>query len=541
VTRASASAALVHDDTARNEGKDVPPMTVMSRRSLIGAASAAGACALAAGFLTSRSGAALAASSALTTANTGTVPPTPAAGEAATIPDTTVGQELVSWVDAVNSHDPETLIAHYEAFGMGDMAEGLAANDLLHAQTWGALTVHRIDDATETRLTALLEATLSEEWLSLTMEHDGEHQISLAEPLPGAFPSEPLDDETLSSELRTYIDKLAAADVFSGAVLVARNGNPVFTDVRGSADVAAGAANQLATRFNLGSINKMFTAVAIAQLVEQGTLSFNDTLATVIPDYPNQDVAAQVTIHHLLTHTAGLGDIFGPEFDEAKESLSTLQDYLNLFVDEPLKFVPGERHEYSNAGFIVLGLIIEAVTGRDYFDHIREAVFAPAGMSATDWFERDADTPNRATGYTRDLPPDPRALTIEMALADRVSNVAFIEPFGSSAGGGYSTVEDLLRFETALHGTTLLTADTVATLIEGKVDTPRHGVKYGYGFEDDRSGPARIVGHTGGAPGINAALDMYWDLGSTVAVLANYDFAAHLVSMKARRLLTPPQ
>jgi hypothetical protein len=167
-------------------------------------------------------------------ADADTVPPTSAADESSTIPDTVIGRELASCVDAVNSHDPEKLIAYYyEAFGMGDMAEGYAANDLLYAPTWGALTVHRIDDASETRLTALLDATVSEEWLSLTMEHDGEHRISLAEPRPGAFPCEPLDDETLSSELRAYLDKLATADVFSGAVLVARDGNAVFTGARG--------------------------------------------------------------------------------------------------------------------------------------------------------------------------------------------------------------------------------------------------------------------------------------------------------------------
>jgi CubicO group peptidase (beta-lactamase class C family) len=527
--------------TGRSERKERTAMTVISRRSLLGAASAAGASALAAGFLTSRPGAALAAGSAPPTTDAAAAPPTSAAGGSATIPDTTIGRELASWLDAFNSGDPDKLIAHYEAFPREIPAEASAAEDLMIAQISGALTVHRIDDASDTKLTALLETTLSEEWFSLTIEHEGERRGSPAEPPRSAFPSEPLNDETLAAELGAYIDKLAAAEVFSGAVLVARDGNVVFTGARGCTDKKTGVVNEPNTRFNLGSMNKMFTAVAIAQLVEQHKLSFDDTLATVIPDYPNRDVAAKVTIHHLLTHTAGLGDFFGEKFDQVKESLHTLQDYLELFVDEPLKFEPGERWEYSNAGFIVLGLVIEAVTGRDYFDHVRDAVFAPAGMTATDWFELDNHPRDVATGYTRDLPRDPADLTIEIALADRIPNAKFIEPYGSSAGGGYSTVEDLLRFETALHGTTLLTANTVATMVEGKFDMPEPGVKYGYGFMDDRSGPTRIVGHSGGAPGIYGKLDMFWDLGATVAVLANYDDAAHLVSMKARRLLAPPK
>jgi CubicO group peptidase (beta-lactamase class C family) len=283
-------------------------------------------------------------------------------------------------------------------------------------------------------------------------------------------------------------------------------------------------------------MNKMFTAVAIGQLVEAGALAFTDTIAAHLPDYP-AEAAAKVRVEHLLTHTSGLGDFFGPRYDREKESLRTLEDYLALFVDEPLRFEPGERHEYSNAGFIVLGLIIEAVTGQDYFDAVRERVYGPAGMDATDAFERDAGTPNLAIGYTLPLPPDPADLTLADALRPREPNDAFLAPRGTSAGGGYSTVGDLLRFDRALHEAALLSADMVAIMTDGKVDTPRPGTRYAYGFVDDRSGAERIVGHSGGAPGINGNIDMYWDLDATVVALGNYDHVAQLVSTKARRLL----
>ena len=147
------------------------------------------------------------------------------------------------------------------------------------------------------------------------------------------------------------------------------------------------------------------------------------------------------------------------------------------------------------------------------------------------------------TGFRADtylLPENPSDLTPEHVLAWRVTNDDFLAPRGNSSGGGYSTAEDLLRFDQALRSDTLLTAETVATLIEGKVETPLGpDVRYGYGFVDYRSGPTRIVGHGGGAPGISAKLDMYWDFGATVVALSNYDGVAELVSMKAKRLLAP--
>ena len=464
---------------------------------------------------------------------------TPASGGDVPFPDTAIGREFASLVAAINSHDPDTLLAHFEQYGLADRAEGMAAMTFLTTKTWGEVVVHRFDDATETRLTALVETTLGEEWLTIHLERDGERigvDLVPAEPLPGTLPAGPLDDAELAAEMAHYVDKLADAGVFSGAVLIARNGTEIVTTASGLADLENGEPNTAGTRFNLGSMNKMFTSVAIGQLVDAGTVAFTDTISKHLPDYPSE-VAANVTIHHLLTHTSGLGDFFGPGYDREKESLHTLEDYLPLFVDEPLRFEPGARHEYSNAGFIVLGLIIEAVTGRDYFDHVREQVYAPAGMDATDAFERDAAVPDRAIGYTVRLPMDPANLTIADVLADPEPNDFFLAPRGTSAGGGYSTVGDLLRFDQALREAKLASPDTIATLIEGKVNVPRPGVKYAYGFEDDRSGTERIVGHGGGAPGISGKLDMYWDLDATVIALGNHDFVAELVSMKAKRLL----
>lgn len=151
--------------------------------------------------------------------------------------------------------------------------------------------------------------------------------------------------------------------------------------------------NRTDTRFNLGSMTKMFTAVAIAQLAELGKLSFHDPISRHLPDYPNEAVASKVTIHHLLTHTSGMGDYQNEKFYARLDQLRTLSDLVPLFVNDPLAFESGAKWDYSNAGFVVLGLIIEKVSGQDYFTYVKQHVFKPAGMTSTDFYERDKNVP----------------------------------------------------------------------------------------------------------------------------------------------------
>ena len=330
-------------------------------------------------------------------------------------------------------------------------------------------------------------------------------------------------------ELQTYIERLADKDFFSGAVLVARDGTPIFVQAYGFANKAFNVPNKVDTTFNLGS--KMFTAVAVAQLEAQGKLSFDDLIGEHLPDYPNADAAAKVTIHHLLTHTSGIGDYFDkPEYLKgAKERLRSPSHFLPLFAEDPLLFEPGTRFHYSNAGFIVLGLIIEKVTERSYFDYVREHIYRPAGMTGTDAYEMDEDVPNRATGYVGRLgSPQENPKT----------NLFLHVVKGGPAGGGFSTVEDLLRFDGALREATLLPRAQTDHLLAGKVEVGG-GVHYAYGFFDRRVNGTRIVGHGGGFPGINGRLDMYLDLGYTVVVLANFDPpSADVVADRIQELLT---
>jgi CubicO group peptidase (beta-lactamase class C family) len=334
-----------------------------------------------------------------------------------------------------------------------------------------------------------------------------------------------------AGEIASYLDDLAEKGMFSGAVLIAKDGEPILKKAYGLANRDYEVSNQIDTKFNLGSMNKMFTAIAILQLVEQGKLAVDDKVIEHIPDYPNQDIASSVTIHQLLTHTSGLGDFFTNEYLEmSKGRFRTLEDYLLVFVDKPLQFEPGSQGRYSNAGFIVLGLIIEEITGQTYFDYIMENIYQVCGMTDTDSFETDKIVANIATGYSRSI----------SANASISSNLFFIPVKGSSAGGGYSTVEDMLNFSICLVNHQLLSQELTDVLLEDKVDSLNLGedAGYGYGFAIMRKNNHRIVGHGGGAPGVCSNLDIFLELGYTVVILSNSDYDCHSVRAETREILS---
>lgn len=312
--------------------------------------------------------------------------------------------------------------------------------------------------------------------------------------------------------LEGFVREEASADRFSGAVLVAKDGEVLFRGAYGLADREREIPNTLQTRFRIGSMNKMFTAVAILQLVEAGEVELKAPLGMYLTDYPNREIATEVTIHHLLMHTGGTGDIFGPQFDAHREELRTLADYVELYGDRGPQFEPGSRWAYSNYGFILLGAVIEEVTGQSYYDYVEEHIYEPAGMTGTGSLPEERSVPDRAIGYM-----DPIGRT------DWQPNTDTLSYRGTSAGGGYSTVEDFARFADALLNHELLSPHSTELLITGKEEIGP-GVSYAYGFEDRRDSEGnRSVGHGGGAPGMNGDLRIYPASGHAVVVLANLD------------------
>jgi CubicO group peptidase (beta-lactamase class C family) len=346
-------------------------------------------------------------------------------------------------------------------------------------------------------------------------------------------PSTSLSSAQVVSQAQTYLDRMAAEGKFSGTVLIAKDDKIIFQRAYGQANHAFKVPNNLDTKFNLGSMGKMFTAVSILQLVEQGKISLDDSLIKILPDYPDPDIANKVTVYQLLTHTSGFGNMFNQRYDATpKDRLDSNKAHAALFSGIPLLFEPGARWEYSNSGYIVLGLIIEKVSGQSYFDYVREHVFKPAGMSNTDNFKLHDDVSNLAVGYTNmpggpDQPPR-RVLVI---------NSDWLAP-GSSAGGGYSTVGDLLRFSQALKNHVLLSKALVDLATTGKFPTGRGTAKYGFGMATDIANGVRFFGHSGGAPGISSNLDIYPDIGYIAVVMSNSDTGGINAAQRLRMLLT---
>jgi CubicO group peptidase (beta-lactamase class C family) len=309
---------------------------------------------------------------------------------------------------------------------------------------------------------------------------------------PGAPepPLAPMTEAAGIEAIKALVGTAVAADAFSGVVLVEKPGDARFWSTAvGEADKDAHTPNTLDTRFNVGSIGKSFTATAVAQLLAGGKLALDDTVGRFLPDYPNSTVREKVTITHLLEMQSGIGDIFGPRYERAdKAALKTLADYLPLFANEPLAFEPGTKRAYSNGGYVVLGAIVEKVSGQPYHDYVRDRIFGPAGMASTEFLPPSGPVANRAIGYTTRLG------------GARRSNAPTLPWRASSAGGVYSTAPDLARYAAALAKGTLVSGAALAKV----------------------SRDPRGMGIAGGSPGANAALETGVN-GYTIVVLSNYD------------------
>ena len=323
-------------------------------------------------------------------------------------------------------------------------------------------------------------------------------------------------DERLASETQE--------NRFSGAVLIAKNKQLLFQHAYGLADREARTPNDLNTQFRFGSMGKMFTIVAIMQLVQDGKIDPAAPIGRYLADYPNQDLATKVTVANLLTHTGGTGDIFGPEFDAHKAELRDLKDYVDLYGKRAPEFAPGSRFAYGNYGFILLGRIVEAVSHLSYDDYIQRNIFEVAGMKSTGNLPESTILPHRSAVYMG--PPD------QLRRADDTLPLR-----GTSAGGGYSTVGDFNRFADALTSHRLLRAETLRQLLDGGIKTP-DGQFMRYDFGGTIEGTGRFFGHGGGAPGMNGVLYHFLDSGYTVVVLANRDppAADRIASFVAHRL-----
>lgn len=450
------------------------------------------------------------------------------------LPETEAGRRAAEYVRAFNTGDEERMRRF--------IAENVSEEDLrqrpvearlevyrqMHGRM-GTLTPRRLVRASEQEVVVVFEMK-GGEWVEIgfIFEPATPHRLrglrvedvprpsggggSNAAPAPAA--GAPHTEQEALAAVEKLVAEAAGRDEFSGAVLVAKGERVLWQKAYGLASKEYEVPNRTDTKFNLGSINKIFTQVAVGQLVEQGKLSLDDRLGKLLPDYPNREAAEKVTVRHLLSMTAGVGDFFSPAFDAAaKDRFRSVKDFLPLFASEPLRFEPGTRSEYSNGGYIVLGAIVERVSGQDYYDYVREHVFKPAGMQNTEWYEGDRVVTNLASGYTREGAG-------RLGAKARRNNLYTRPAKGSPAGGGYSTAEDMHKFAIALQ--------------TGRLRVPNFRAREGAAEMQKTSAAADAkpaaaatafagTGIAGGAPGINAIFLAPAAGGYTVVVMSNYD------------------
>ncbi|HEV2865321.1 MAG TPA: serine hydrolase domain-containing protein [Allosphingosinicella sp.] len=350
------------------------------------------------------------------------------------------------------------------------------------------------------------------------------------------------------AELTGELDRVARAferrNLFSGVILLAKDGRVVFRRAYGAASLRLGVPMRLDTRLNTASIAKMFTGVAIAQLVESGRLSYDDTLGDRWPDFPNPRIRS-LTIRQLLSHTSGLGpnDYYDdPRYPSVRDSLANVADYLRLAMDTPVENSPG-TYNYSNSGFIVLGALVERLSGEDFYDYVGDHIFRPAGMRDSFYAPGDVRRLRTAASLTNFREqPDHSHLFV---LGPPVESPAMGGSTGGPQGGAWVTADDLFRFSQALRDGRLVSPQTLARMAtaEGPPGAGPAGLlgeaRAALGMEVIRNNGHVFYGHTGGDFGIASFIYWYPQTGYTTVVLSNRDpRAVRVLTNLSRALIT---
>lgn len=327
------------------------------------------------------------------------------------------------------------------------------------------------------------------------------------------FPDTKVSEAEAVRLLKRRIDALAKEDRFSGTVLLAHHDKVLLSEARGFADLDWKVPNHVSTRFHIASVGKMWMAVAVMRLAEQGKLSLDDSLAKWVPAYPHRAAAEKITLRMLLQHRAGLA-----EWDGRKLGDMTGAEAAATMTEAPGE--PDKAFVYSNAGYVLLQAAAEAASGLTFEQLMQREVFAPAGMRRSGVWPVTAVLSDRATGYLRPA-SDP------LGFGPRFANAQFLGYGANGSGGGYSTADDMFAFHRALAIGKLVRPATLKRMTGETVDFPgtQRPSRYGLGLTLTQCAGLPTLGHGGGGPnsGVSsvtyATLDGEW----TVVVLSNYD------------------
>ena len=442
----------------------------------------------------------------------------------AVFPETPAGRFLATWVGVYNAAGPDEIARYNRLYGRQSTPEGWMD---LYRMT-GRITPVRFESRSPNDATVLLSAEYGDGFWQVRVIMDPADPMKVADltqqlvdrPPEFAIPRVPRAE--LERLMARRLAREVAADRFAGTIIVQRHGRVIYQSASGLADRSGGVPVTMDTKFRIGSANKMFTAIGVLQLVEQGRVSLDAPVGAYLRDYPNAELARTVTIRQLLSHTGGAGDIFTPEYEARRLEVRALADYVTLFGNRAPDTSAEGRNAYANYGFILLGRIIEAVSGEDYYDYVQQHIFEPAGMTDTGSLPEDVAVANRSRGYTRGR---------DGTLADNASTLPYR---GTAAGGGYTTAADLIRFADAIRSGRLLSNAMLAQATSPQ----RPDGWYGFGFWVEGQGPTRRWGHGGGAPGMNAAFRVYPELDAVVVALANLNplAAGHQAEYYANRM-----
>lgn len=312
--------------------------------------------------------------------------------------------------------------------------------------------------------------------------------------------------QTTNQKIEEMMQKHVALDQFSGTVLLAKEGNVLYAKAFGEANKSYGVKNNIDTKFNIASMGKVFTGISIMQLHERALLNINDPVIKYLKGFPLGD---KITLFHLLSHTSGVGSYMRhPDYRSNRHGYKTIDDLLPIIYDQKLEFTnPGERFAYSNSGMILLGAVIEEITGQSYAEYIAENILEPTQMLNTAMKFGDEVVTNRATGYMK-------------SISGKYQNNYFLSSSPYPDGGILSTVGDMLKFDQALYGSNLINEASKKTMFKALK------VTYGLAFQVENRQDNLVVGHSGGMPGFSSYFSRYLKDKYTIIVLSNYDMIA---------------